>query len=361
MLLQTAANLSVFDYLGVPFQYCLEGLTAAFKAVPPLATVGAFGLAVIATTLIIRGALFPIFGWQLRTSRRIQAEQRLIGPQLQALRKKFRGDRIKLQEEIQKLYAEHNMSPFSSLTGCLPALVQAPVLVGLYRGIGAATEHVARPERGFLWIGDVAQSGAAACCEVLRNGKVVSTDWGGLLTHPVVLILPLLAGLLTFVQSRMMMPPLRPEMSDQERTMANVTKQMSFIFPLVIIWLSLNFAQGLALYWATGTFFMVLQQYHLVGWGGLHVPAWFPGAGRTTALSYPRHAGPAAPAAPVVQAALAGGPGRARPSRRGGEGASATPRGAPSRSADRETTALLSPGAASASAAARRRRNKKRR
>ena len=61
--------------------------------------------------------------------------------------------------------------------------------------------------------------------------------------------------------------------------MANVTRQMSVIFPVIIFWLSLNFPQGLALYWVTGTLFMVLQQYHLVGWGSLKVPAWFPGAG----------------------------------------------------------------------------------
>ena len=102
------------------------------------------------------------------------------------------------------------------------------------------------------------------------------------------MILPLLAGVLTFAQSRMMMPPPRPDMTDQERTMANVTKQMSVIFPVIIFWLSLNFPQGLALYWVTGTLFMVLQQYHLVGWGSLRVPSWLPGAHRTTALSYPK-------------------------------------------------------------------------
>ena len=70
--------------------------------------------------------------------------------------------------------------------------------------------------------------------------------------------------------------------------MSNVTKQMSVLFPVIIFVLSLNFPQGLALYWVTGTLFMVLQQYHLVGWGSLKVPAWFPGAGRVTALSYPK-------------------------------------------------------------------------
>jgi hypothetical protein len=56
---------------------------------------------------------------------------------------------------------------------------------------------------------------------------------------------------------------------------------MIFIF-------SFLFPQGLAIYWATGTMFMVAQQYHLLGWNGLVVPSWFPGANRVTALTIPR-------------------------------------------------------------------------
>jgi YidC/Oxa1 family membrane protein insertase len=277
---------TIFDALGVPFQYCLEFFTNIFKVIGPLNAVGAFGLAIVVTTIIIRGALFPIFGWQLRTSRRIQSEQRLIAPQLAEIRKKYKREPQKLSEEMKKLYAEHQVSPFSSLSGCLPALVQMPVLVGLYRGITNATSHLGNSVgHGFLWVGDVSQSASQACC--VKQGTT-STDWSQVLVHPAVLILPLLAAILTFAQSRMMMPPQRPDMTDQERTMANVTKQMSVLFPVIIFVLSLNFPQGLALYWVTGTLFMVIQQYHLVGWGALKVPSWVPGAHRTTALSYPK-------------------------------------------------------------------------
>jgi hypothetical protein len=106
------------------------------------------------------------------------------------------------------------------------------------------------------------------------------------------------AGLLTFAQSRMMMPPPRPDMSEQERTMANVTKQMSYLFPVLIFVFGLFFPQGLAIYWVTGSVFMVAQQFYVVGWGGLRVPAWFPGSGRVTPLSYPK----AQPAPALVSA-----------------------------------------------------------
>ena len=70
--------------------------------------------------------------------------------------------------------------------------------------------------------------------------------------------------------------------------MQAVTKQMSFIFPVMIFVIGLLFPQGLAIYWVTGSLFMVAQQFYVVGWGGLKVPGWWPGANRVTPLSFPR-------------------------------------------------------------------------
>jgi len=289
--------LVILTFLANPFQWVLEQLTRAFSSVPVTAAIGSFGLSVIVLTIAIRAVLFPIFGWQLSTSRRIQAEQRQIAPQLSELRKKYKGQPQKLSAEMNKLYREHGISPFSGLTGCLPLLVQMPVLFSLYNAIRAATSHLTLGDKGFLWISDVSQTGGQACCTVTTAGHA-TTNWGLVFSHPAILLLPLLAAGLTFVQSRMMMPPLRADMSDQERSMANVTKQMSIIFPVLIFIFSLNFPQGLALYWVTGTLFMVVQQYYKVGWGSLRVPSWMPGADRVTPLSYPR----TAPAPALVSA-----------------------------------------------------------
>jgi YidC/Oxa1 family membrane protein insertase len=273
--------LSIFSILQYPFAWVLQQLVNVFTQVSLLKAIGAFGLAVIVLTIGIRAVLFPVFGWQLRTSRRIQAEQRLVAPQLQELRKKYKKEPQRLSQEMNALYKEHGISPFSSLTGCIPALVQMPVLIGLYQSIRSVTGTLSASDRGFLWIDDLTKSAQQSCC----SG---STGLAGVLTHPALLILPLIAGLFTFAQSRMMMPPSRPDMSDQERSMQGVTKQMSFIFPVMIFVFSFLFPQGLAIYWATGTMFMVAQQYHLLGWNGLVVPSWFPGANRVTALTIPR-------------------------------------------------------------------------
>lgn len=269
--------LIIFTFLANPLQWVLEHLTQAFDAVAPLQAIGAFGLGVIVTTIAIRAVLFPVFSWQLRTSRRIQAEQRKVAPQISELRKKYKREPQKLSAEMNKVYREHGISPFSGLTGCVPALVQLPVLIGLYNAIRNATNTLSTHHisKHFLWIDDVSKSAAA-------NG-----NWANVPTHPTYLILPLLAAAFTFAQSRMMMQPPRADMTDQERSMSQISRQMTLLFPVMIFVFGLLFPQGLAIYWVTGTMFMVLQQWYVVGWGGLKVPVWWPGAGRVTPLSFP--------------------------------------------------------------------------
>jgi hypothetical protein len=140
--------------------------------------------------------------------------------------------------------------------------------------------HLDAHHLGFLWIPDVSKSVQQACCP--------SGNWINLFAQPQLLILPLIAAAFTFAQSRMMMPPPRPDMTDQERSMANVTKQMSFLFPVMVFVFGILLPQGLAIYWVTGNIFMVMQQFYVVGWGGLKVPSWWPGANRVTPLSYPK-------------------------------------------------------------------------
>jgi YidC/Oxa1 family membrane protein insertase len=294
-----------------PVQWLLEHLHSFFAHGPGI-SIGAFGLAVIATTLIIRIVLYPLFTWQLRTSRRIQSEQRLIAPQLQELRKKYKKDPQKLNAEMMKLYKEHNINPLSQLSGCLPILVQWPIIGALYRAITSVT-HTLHTDLGFLWIPDVSKTALQTCCQTGTGAHVV-TNYGDALLHPTVLILPLLAALATVIQSKMMMPPLRPDMSDQERQAANLSKQMTYFMPIMVFVFGMIFPAGIALYWVTQSMFMIVQQFYVVGWGGLKVPAWVPGSGRVTPLSFPP-----VTATPVPAPALAGssGNGRATPGNKG--------------------------------------------
>ena len=338
--------LDLLSILRFPIGWMIEELSKVFNGVGVLRAIGPFGLAVVVTTLIIRALVFPIMGWNLRTQRRIQRDQRKVAPQLNEIRKRYKGQTRKISEESQKVYAEHGISPFSSMSGCVPLLVQMPVLYGLYWGIrdvigmdkktgGSVTFDIlpSSIHLGFLWIQNVAQTigqavGAAnspstGCA--LTNGKGVAilcaTDWGRMLTTPshlALLIFPILTGLAYFVQSKMTMQPMRPDMSDTERQMASSMKMVVYFMPLMSLFFGFIWPQGLTLYWMTAALVMVGQQYALMGWGGLRVPGWIPGAGRTTALSYSRSDLDAAAA--MRAAGTGGGTSSSNGSKRSGRG-----------------------------------------
>src|ERR671927_701203 len=149
--------IGLVQWFATGIQFALEHLHAAFATVAPLRAIGAFGLAIIVTTLAIRLLLFPLFGWQLNNARRLQEQQRRIQPQIQEVRRKYKKDPRKTAEELQRVYRENNMSPFSAAQGCLPALVQAPVLYALYYAIRQSTQHL-HADLGFLWVSDVSKS-----------------------------------------------------------------------------------------------------------------------------------------------------------------------------------------------------------
>jgi len=272
--------------LAAPIEWLITQIYNGVKHVPVLADIGAFGIAVIVTTLIIRTILFPLFAWQLRNSRRMQEQQRKVGPAIAEIRKKFKGQPQKMTEEMQKVYKEHNMSPFSGLSGCLPLLVQLPVIYSLYNGIRSAVNTLKTTHGSadvhFLWASDVSKTASDLAHATGAFPASLVTEFA----HPTVLIIPLLAAAATFVQSRMMMQPLRPDMTSQERSMTNLSRQMSFFLPVMIFMLALNFPVGISLYWVTQSGYMVVQQYYMLGWGGMKVPGWMPGAARQTALSY---------------------------------------------------------------------------
>ena len=95
---------------------------------PIVDTIGAYGVAIIAVTILIRLALAPLQQFQLLTQRRTVAEQRKLAPEVAQLKKKYGKDTQKLNAEMMKLYQEHGVNPLGGLVGCLPLIVQIPVL-----------------------------------------------------------------------------------------------------------------------------------------------------------------------------------------------------------------------------------------
>ena len=117
----------------------------------PEVVIGAYGVAIIVLTIMIRLVLAPLQQFQLVTQRKTMVEQRKLAPQVADLRKKFKKDPTKLNAEMMKLYQEHGVNPLGGLVGCLPLIVQLPILTALYY-VFQGFAKAGHPPQPFLWI-----------------------------------------------------------------------------------------------------------------------------------------------------------------------------------------------------------------
>src|SRR6266700_1231727 len=236
--------------IGVPIHAVLKAILGVLSGNPLAESIGPFGIAIVLLTILIKLIISPIFQYQLSTSRRVQAEQRRIAPQLSAVRKKHKKDPQRLNQETMALYKEHNINPLAQMSGCLPALVQSPILIALFYVIRDA--HQTLPIHDFRFLGIFLDKTA------LQPGQFIA----------LAILLPILAGLTTFVQTKMMTQPGQV----QDPTQAAMTQNMTLIMPVFIGFISINFAAALALYWVVSNLFSIGQQYFITGWGSLSLP-----------------------------------------------------------------------------------------
>src|SRR6266849_1747284 len=115
--------------IGLPIHAILGWLLSILVGNPIADAVGPFGIAIVLLTILIKLIIAPVFQYQLTTSRRVQAEQRRIAPELAKVRKQYKKDPQRLNQETMALYKEHNINPLAQMSGCLPALVQSPILI----------------------------------------------------------------------------------------------------------------------------------------------------------------------------------------------------------------------------------------
>ena len=217
---------------------------------------GDLGLSIIVLTVVIRLILFPLYLKQLKSSKAMQAIQPLIAD----VKKKYKDQREQYQA-MQAIYKEYGVSPAA---GCLPLLIQLPVLYGLFFALNTVLHATS--------LGAV----NSVIYPFLPKFAVLPSvflNWFGLHlnlgapdpSH----ILPVMAGLATFIQLRMSQP--RTASGASKDMMSSQMQIMQFIMPFVTFFFALNFAAGLALYWTTTSVFSIVQQYFVTGWGSLGV------------------------------------------------------------------------------------------
>jgi YidC/Oxa1 family membrane protein insertase len=181
-----------------------------------------YGWAIVLLTILINLALFPVRLKQIRSAQEMQR----VAPLAKAIQDKYKGYKFndprkqKMNQEMMKLYKEHNVNP---LAGCLPMFIQLPFLYGFYRVLDLAIELRHAP--WILWVRDLS-------------------------ARDPYYILPIVMTVTMFIQQKM--TPMTTADPAQQR--------MFMLMPLFMGFLFINFASGLVLYWLTGNIVGIAQQ-----------------------------------------------------------------------------------------------------
>ncbi len=195
-----------------------------------------YGITLIIFTLLVRGCLFPLYAAQIKSSIKMKEFQ----PKIQALQKKYANDKETLNIKMMELYKEEKFNP---MRGCLPMLIQMPIILALFVLLRNPIAFMDDPQmlmgvhEAFLWIPDLSQP----------------DPW----------ILPILAGIATFFSFSMTQSM---SASSEMGNMNAMMKMMKYFFPVMIVWMGRSFPAGLTLYWFIGTLFMIAQTFGMNRW-----------------------------------------------------------------------------------------------
>lgn len=254
------------------------------------AVVPVYGLTIILLTVIVRLLLLPLTIKQTRSMREMQ----LVQPEVKKLQAKYKGNRQKLNEEMMKLYKEHNVNPFG---GCLPLLMQFPVFIALYRVLYQPLSYMGymdqnRADDVVEWVRATGEQAGAQVPDLIANSalargldtmalevnrflgflrldcspsQVISSEeslsvpevacGSGFVSFIPYLILMLLMGFTTYYQQKQMTAG-RPATDPQAQQMQTFMK----ILPLMLLFFSYTFPSGLTLYWLTTNVWTIGQQ-----------------------------------------------------------------------------------------------------
>ena len=275
------------------FQAMFIILVAFYDLFRAIGLPAAIGWAIVVLTLIVRTIVIPLYRRQLTSQRRMQ----LLQPEIKEIQRRYKGDSMKARLAQQELFKERGISP---LAGCLPLLLQMPLLFIIYSVIQNGLTNV-DPTRMLEVFGHqvvpltcnninpatgVPDAALGPCIDTVIPFLGTSIDVSlpstfldiGIPGTEIVLGLSLLAivsAALQLVQSRMMLPNTKPEDDDPN---TKIQRQTMLLLPLISVAYGGFLPAGLFIYWITATIFSIAQQYLIVGWGGMFpLFGWTPG------------------------------------------------------------------------------------
>lgn len=250
-------------------------LVLIFQGLTFLHIPGALGFSIIILTVAIRFLVWPFMTSQIKATKKMAD----LKPHLDELKRKHKDDKKALAQAQMALYKEHGVNPAG---GCLPAIIQIPVFIGLYQSIinilpggGGSIEYI----NSLLYFPQFKLSSSLDPVFFGLDLGLKPSQFGS--EGMMLLAVPLATAVLTFIQSKMMLPkPIKRYPSDSpkeakekegmEDAMSSVQGQMVFLMPVMIGYFAFSFPVGLAIYWNTYTILGIIQQYMITGWGGMN-------------------------------------------------------------------------------------------
>lgn len=198
-----------------------------------------FGLAIIILTFSLRSLFYPVTKKSLKSQKALND----IQPKIKKLQKKYKDDKEKQMQKIMQLYKKKDVNP---LGGCLPLLIQLPILIALYR---------------VFWHGFQPEQLSLLYSFVPNPGKIDPMFFNSINLAEPNLVIAGIAAVGQFAQTKMMMGK-KDKSEDNDGSFGAIfKKQMIFLFPIFAFIILTKLPAAIGIYWITSILFSVGQQY----------------------------------------------------------------------------------------------------
>jgi YidC/Oxa1 family membrane protein insertase len=198
---------------------------------------GSWGLAIVCLTLVVRACLHPLNRKQQIGMARYQKKMAKVQPLIKVVQEEFKDDRMKMHQEMQKIFKENDANPAKMMAGCFIIFLQFPVWIGLITTLYYALDlrHAA-----FLWIEDLTKADHTfpLSTSIILLGSFIN-------------VLPFMYMVLMFLQMKMQPKPADP----QAQSMQRMTMIMMMAFGIIFY----DFPSGLMVYFITSTLFGLIE------------------------------------------------------------------------------------------------------
>lgn len=260
-----------------------------------------YGWALIVFTFVVKILLLPLGLKQQKSMTKMQVMQ----PKLEELKEKYKNDQQKQSQEMMKLYKEYGISPMG---GCLPMLIQLPILLLLYRVLYKPLTYMLHMSQGDIKAviaekGIEFAKGVMEQIEIAKKANLIDFNFLGIdlslkPTHngwiSFAMLIPVLAAATTYLSSKITMyinqnkqaekndnEPAKPQriLSPEQKNTngqpatAEMSKTMTWMMPIFTLWITTTLPSAMGIYWTASNVFSVVQTIILNGYYAKKVSA----------------------------------------------------------------------------------------